>query len=152
VAGVVVSSSSLREALRRGDVERAAGFLGRPYTLRGVVTQGARRGRVLGFPTANIVSSGPLLLASGVYAARARWAGETASAVVNVGVRPTFGESTPVVEAHLLDVNADLYDRVLTLAFVARIRDEMKFPSVEALRSRITEDVAAARRVVAAIR
>lgn len=149
VDGVVVSSTSVREALRQGDVERAAGLLGRSYTLRGRVSRGALRGRLLGFPTANIAPATPLLLASGVYVARAAWDGESASAVVNVGVRPTFGESTPTVEAHLLDVSPDLYDRELTLAFLARIRDEMKFQSVDALKTRIAEDVAVARRRLA---
>jgi riboflavin kinase/FMN adenylyltransferase len=145
VNGVVVSSTSVREALRQGDVERAAGLLGRPYTLRGRVSRGARRGRLLGFPTANMAPPTALLLASGVYVARAAWDGESAGAVVNVGVRPTFDESTPTVEAHLLDASPDLYDRELTLAFLARIRDEMKFASVDALKTRIAEDVAAAR-------
>jgi riboflavin kinase/FMN adenylyltransferase len=150
VDGIVVSSTSVRDALRAGDVRRAAGLLGRPYALGGRVVRGAMRGRVLGFPTANLTPAGPLLLASGVYAAHAEWDGESAPAVVNVGVRPTFGESTPTIEAHLLDVKVDLYGRPLTLAFVARIRDEMKFPSVDALRARIGEDVAAARALLAA--
>ncbi len=149
VNGVVVSSSSVREALRHGDVERAAGLLGRPYTLRGRVSRGAMRGRLLGFPTANIAPATAPLLASGVYVARAAWDGESASAVVNVGVRPTFGESTPTIEAHLLDASPDLYGRELTLVFLARIRDEMKFASVDALKIRIAEDVAAARRRLA---
>ncbi len=149
VAGVVVSSSSVRDALRQGDVQRAAGLLGRPYTIRGRVARGAMRGRTLGFPTANLTPSGPWLLASGVYAGRAAWDGRSAAAVMNVGVRPTFGESVPTIEAHLLDVDVDLYDRVLTLAFVARIRDEMRFPSVDALRARIGEDVAIARTLLA---
>jgi riboflavin kinase/FMN adenylyltransferase len=153
VDGVLVSSSSLREALRRGDVERAATLLGRPYTLRGRVTRGTMRGRTLGFPTANLLPAGPLLLASGVYVARVAWDGADAApaaAVVNIGVRPTFGESTPTVEAHLLDVSVDLYGRLLAIAFLARIRDEMTFPSVDALRSRIAEDLAIARRLLAA--
>ncbi|MGH7265530.1 MAG: bifunctional riboflavin kinase/FAD synthetase [Candidatus Rokuibacteriota bacterium] len=145
VGGTVVSSSAIREALRAGDVRRAAELLGRPYALRGPVLRGAERGRGLGFPTANLALSGPLLLARGVYAARAAWDDRAAGAVVNVGVRPTFGETTPTVEAHLLDVDLDLYGRALTLAFLARIRDEQKFPSVNALRTRITEDVRAAR-------
>jgi riboflavin kinase/FMN adenylyltransferase len=145
VDGVVVSSSSVREALRQGDVRRAASLLGRPYTIRGRVVRGAMRGRQLGFPTANLTPAGPMLLAAGVYAARAEWDGGSGPAVVNVGVRPTFGESTPTIEAHLLDVKVDLYDQPLSLAFVARIREEMKFPSVDALRARIGEDVAAAR-------
>jgi riboflavin kinase/FMN adenylyltransferase len=149
VDGVVVSSSSVREALRQGDVERAAGLLGRSYTLRGRVSRGAMRGRTLGFPTANIAPATALLLASGVYVARADWDGESASAVVNVGVRPTFGETAPTIEAHLLDIGPHLYDRELTLTFLARIRDEMKFASVDALKTRIAEDVAAARRWLA---
>jgi riboflavin kinase/FMN adenylyltransferase len=149
VGGMVVSSTSVREALRQGDVELAASLLGRPYTLRGRVMPGARRGRQLGFPTANVAPAGPLLLATGVYVARATWDGQSAGAVVNIGVRPTFDESTPAVEAHLLDVSLDLYDRVLGLAFLTRIRDEMKFPSVEALKARIAEDVAVARRRLA---
>lgn len=149
VDGVLVSSSSVREALRRGDVRRAASLLGRPYTIRGRVSRGAERGRALGFPTANIVPASPPLLATGVYAGRAGWDRRSAPAVVNVGVRPTFGESTLTVEAHLLDVSAELYDRVLTVAFLARIRDEMRFPSIEVLRARIAEDVRIARDLLA---
>jgi riboflavin kinase/FMN adenylyltransferase len=148
VGGVTVSSTAVREALRQGDVESAAALLGRPYGIRGRVTRGAMRGRTLGFPTANLAPDGPVLLASGVYAARAEWDGGSASAVVNVGIRPTFGESALVIEAHLLDVSVDLYDRRLTLSFLARIRDEMKFPSLDALRARIGQDVALARKVL----
>lgn len=149
VEGVLVSSTSVREALRQGDVRRAAALLGRPYSIRGRVVRGAERGRALGFPTANIVPAAPPPLASGVYAGRAGWDRQSAPAVVNVGVRPTFGETTPTVEAHLLDVTADLYDRLLTVAFLARIREEMRFPSVEALRARIAEDARIAREFLA---
>jgi len=148
VNGVVVSSSSVRDALRRGDAQGAANLLGRPYTIRGVVSRGAERGRTLGFPTANIAAPAPLLLADGVYAGRAGWEGHSALAVINVGVRPTFGEETRSIEAHLLDVSADLYGCVLTIAFLARIRAEMRFPSAEALRTRINEDVTIARRLL----
>lgn len=116
VDGIVVSSSAVRDALRTGDVGRAARLLGRPYAVRGPVRQGAERGRGLGFPTANLVPETPLLLATGVYAGRAEWEGRTAPAVINVGVRPTFDEAVLTVEAHLLDASPDLYDRVLTLA------------------------------------
>lgn len=150
VDGVVVSASSVREALRRGDVERAAALLGRPYTVRGPVGQGAGRGRQLGIPTANLVLPVAPLLATGVYASRAEWSGGAAPAVVNVGVRPTFGESVLTVEAHLLQVSPDLYGRTLTVAFLHRIRDEMRFPSAEALRSRIQEDIRIARRLLGA--
>src|SRR5262249_30713287 len=131
-----------------GDVRRAASLLGRPYTVRGVVAQGAARGRTLGFPTANLPSPPGLPLADGVYAARAEWDGKSAAAVVNVGVRPTVDGSTRLVEAHLLDVTPDLYGRRLTLAFLDRIRAERRFASLDALRAQIGEDVQSARRML----
>jgi riboflavin kinase / FMN adenylyltransferase len=145
VNGVAVSSTSIREALRDGDVGRAASLLGRPYAVTGVVARGAARGRTLGFPTANLAGLPSLLLANGVYTARASWDGESAPAVVNVGVRPTVDGATRLVEAHLLDVTPDLYGRRLTLAFLHRIRAERRFSSLEALRAQIAEDVATAR-------
>jgi riboflavin kinase/FMN adenylyltransferase len=146
--GVTVSSTSIREALRQGNVRRAGSLLGRPYTLRGVVARGAARGRALGFPTANLAAPPGFPLADGVYAARASWEGGAAPAVVNVGVRPTFDGATRLVEAHLLDVAPELYGYRLTVSFLERIRSERRFASVEALRAQITEDVAAARRVL----
>ena len=150
VDGVAVSSTSIREALRDGDVGRAASLLGRPYTLAGVVTRGAARGRALGVPTANLPGFPGLLLADGVYTARASWDGKFAPAVVNVGVRPTVDGATRLMEAHLLDVAPDLYGRRLTLAFLHRIRAERRFDSLDALRAQITEDVATARRLLGA--
>jgi riboflavin kinase/FMN adenylyltransferase len=144
VEGVVVSSSAIRQALARGDVARAGKFLGHPYTVRGRVLRGKGRGRQLGFPTANLKPERPLILAPGVYAARASWAEREAGAVVNVGVRPTFGEGEYWVEAYLLEFSESLYDKVLTLAFLERIRAEQKFPDVEALRAQVARDVARA--------
>jgi riboflavin kinase/FMN adenylyltransferase len=148
VDGVIVSSTSIREALRDGDVRRAASLLGRPYAVTGVVARGAARGRALGFPTANLTSPPGLLLADGVYTARAEWDGKVAPAVVNVGVRPTVDGTTRLVEAHLLDVSPELYGRRLTLAFQDRIRAERRFASLEALRAQISEDVGQARRML----
>jgi len=148
VNGVVVSSSTIREALRRGDVRNVASLLGRPYTVQGVVSRGDRRGHALGFPTANINAPEPWLLADGVYAGRAGWAGQSAPAVVNVGVRPTFDGRSRLVEAHLLDAAPDLYGQRLTVAFQDRVREERRFPSVEALRAQIEADVATARRLL----
>lgn len=145
---VVVSSSSIRQALRTGDVRAAAVLLGRPYTVRGRVLQGAGRGHAVGFPTANLQPDRPPLLARGVYAGRAGWEGGSADAVINVGVRPTFGEGELWVEAYLLDFSGALYGKTLTLAFLARIRDEQRFTSVDALRARIREDVAEAARLL----
>lgn len=150
VDGVAVSSTSIREALRDGDVRRATSLLGRPHTVTGLVARGAARGRVLGFPTANLAGPPGLLPADGVYTARAAWDGESAPAVVNVGVRPTVDGATRLVEAHLLDVAPDLYGRRLTLGFLDRIRPERRFESLEALRSQIADDVRTARRLLGA--
>ena len=148
VDGVTVSSTSIREALRDGDVRRAASLLGRPYGIAGVVARGAARGRALGFPTANLAASPGLFLADGVYAARAAWDGGSASAVVNVGVRPTVDGATRLVEAHLFDVTPDLYGRRLRLEFHDRIRPERRFASLDELRAQIAEDAATARRLL----
>jgi riboflavin kinase / FMN adenylyltransferase len=145
VEGVPVSSSGIRTRLRTGDVERAASLLGRPYTLAGVVVRGAGRGRSLGFPTANLQSERPPLVKTGVYACRAELGGRAYEAVVNVGVRPTFGDQGLAIEAHLLDFARDLYGERIRIAFVRRLRDEMRFPSADALRKQIAVDVAAAR-------
>ncbi len=144
VEGVVVSSSAVRQALAEGDVALARKLLGHPYTVRGRVLRGRGRGRQLGFPTANLKPERPVLLAPGVYAARGSWERGAAGAVVNVGVRPTFGEGEFWVEAYLLKFSDDLYDQVLTLAFLERIRPERKFPDAEALRAQVALDVARA--------
>jgi len=150
VQGLTVSSSAIRDALRDGDVELARALLGRPYSVAGTVRRGAGRGRTLGFPTANLRPDRPLVLAAGVYAARARWDGRAADAVVNLGYRPTFDESEYWVEAYLFDFSGDLYDRPLTLDFLCRIRPETKFPGVEALKAQVQKDIEEARRLLRA--
>jgi riboflavin kinase/FMN adenylyltransferase len=146
VNGQTVSSSAIRDALREGDLELARSFLGHPYQIIGTVLRGAGRGRTLGFPTANLRPDRPLVLAAGVYAARAAWDGEHADAVVNVGYRPTFGEDQYWVEAYLFDFSGDLYDRRLSLEFLHRIRAEMKFSGVDALKRQVAADMESARR------
>jgi riboflavin kinase/FMN adenylyltransferase len=146
VDGAPVSSTAIRAALGRGDLEAAARMLGRPYSLPGKVVAGVGRGRTLGFPTANVAPDRPVLVAAGVYACTAELGGHRRRAVVNVGVRPTFGEETLAVEAYLLDFSGDLYGQTLRLLFVSRIREERRFPSVEALRAQIAADVETARR------
>lgn len=146
VGGVAVSSTEIRAALQRGDLDAAARLLGRSYTLPGTITHGAGRGRTLGFPTANVAPSRPVLVAAGVYACTAEVGGRKERAVVNVGVRPTFNETALAVEAYLLDFSGDIYDQTITLTFMSRIREERRFPSVDALRAQIEADVAEARR------
>jgi riboflavin kinase/FMN adenylyltransferase len=145
VEGAAVSSTEIRSALQRGDVTTAARDLGRPYTIAGSVTAGAGRGRTLGFPTANIEAERPVLVARGVYRGRIHVDGQQHSTVVNVGVRPTFGETMLAVEAHLIDFKGDLYGRRVRLDFLERLRDEMRFPSVEELKAQVARDIAAAR-------
>lgn len=145
IDGEAVSSTGVRAALQRGDVERAARLLGRPYTVCGEVVRGAGRGRTLGFPTANVRTERPLIVPTGVYACRARCGGGAYRAMVNVGNRPTFEGQDYAVEAYLLDFSGDIYDRRVCLEFHRRVRDERKFPSVEALKEQIARDVELAR-------
>lgn len=145
--GTVISSSHIREALLAGDVNAAAALLGHPYDLTGEVVLGDQRGRQLGFPTANLdIWEGRLLPANGVYAC---WAftedGVRHPAVTNIGVRPTFDGVRLLVEAHLLDFDADIYGQELRVAFQHRLRDEMRFDGIEALVAQIKRDVSAGR-------
>jgi riboflavin kinase/FMN adenylyltransferase len=146
VDGEPVSSSAIRAALSAGDLDRANRMLGRPYAVAGEVVEGSRRGRTLGFPTANVRADRPLLAATGVYACLVEVAGRSHPAVVNIGVRPTFGEATVVVEAHLLDFTGDLYGAGVRVAFLARLREERRFSGPEALQAQIRADLEAARR------
>lgn len=150
LGGEQVSSTNLREVLRLGDMARARRLLGRPYTMRGRVVVGDRRGRTLGFPTANLHLRSRLLLPpDGVYAVAATVDGGPRAGVLNIGVRPTFGGRRRTVEVHLLDFAGDLYRRWLEVRVIERLRGEAAFADVEALRAAITADVARARQVLA---
>jgi riboflavin kinase/FMN adenylyltransferase len=156
--GLVVSSTKIRELLLEGNVEGAALLLTRAHDVDGEVVRGAGRGRGFGFATANIATPG-LLPANGVYAVRA-WLGAAAGAapgqglagVANVGVKPTVeADGRIALEVHLLEFDGrDLYGEAIRVAFVARLRDERRFPSVDALREQIGRDVARARDLLAA--
>ena len=178
VHGLVVSSTKIREFTLEGRVEAAAQLLGRPFDLEGDVVRGVGRGRKLGWPTANIRTAAELLPAVGVYAVRARIVeapeqlnpGSDAVEYVpprlraavlgaaNLGLNPTFrddahagsGREPLMLEVHLLDFDEDLYGRTLRVEFVHRLRDERRFPNVDALKEQIGRDVASARRLLAA--
>ncbi len=139
VEGEIVSSSHIRGLVLAGEVELAARFLGGPFQLRGEVVEGDRRGRTLGFPTANIVPDEALVCPGhGVYVARAN--GDCAA--VSVGVRPTFGTGRAVlVEAYLVDREIDLYGQTLRIDFLSRLRGERRFDSIEALVEQMRRDV-----------
>jgi len=139
IDGEIVSSSHIRALVGAGEVELADTMLGAPFQMRGEVVVGDRRGRTLGFPTANIVPDEALVCPGhGVYVARA----DGQCAAVNVGVRPTFGTGRGVlVEAYLLDRDVDLYGHVLRVEFLTRLRGERRFDSVEALVEQMRLDV-----------
>ena len=143
VDGEIVSSSHIRGLVLAGEVEAAARFLGDPFRVRGEVVVGDRRGRELGFPTANIVpDEGLVCPGHGVYVARAGGA----CAAVSVGVRPTFGTGRAVlIESYLLDRDVDLYGQTLTVEFLSRLRGERRFDTVEALVEQMHRDVARTR-------
>jgi len=151
VDGREVSSTLIRRALAGGDLATAARLLGRPYSMTGTVIRGVARGRELGYPTINVAVPDPrkLLPPDGVYAARVEWAGGTAGAMMHIGPRPTFAEAGRSLEAHLFDRGEDLYDRVVKITWVARLRDVREFGSAEALRRQLERDAAAARRALA---
>ncbi len=147
-----VSSTAIRAALVAGDMDRATALLGRPHEVRGLVMTGDKRGRELGFPTANVAVPGEILLpADGIYAGWfVRADGTVLPAAVNLGRRPTFYEQAhaSLLEAHVLDFDGDLYDEHVAVRFAARLHAEIKYPSVEALVTGIQADVVETRRVL----
>jgi riboflavin kinase/FMN adenylyltransferase len=145
-----VSSSAIRRLLGVGDVRQAAALLGRPHTLVGRVRPGDRRGATIGFPTANVFPRGGILPPDGVYAVRVGIGAEPATrpGVANLGTNPTFGAVGRRLETHLLDFDGDLYGARLRVAFVQRLREEQRFPSVQALVAQIHSDAQAAREVL----
>lgn len=150
--GGVLSSTVIRRALQAGDVAAARRWLGRPHEVVGTVLAGQRRGRALGYPTANLPDTGQVLWpGDGVYAVRARWDGRVAGGVANLGGRPTLEAGGPrLLEVHLFDFDGDLYGRELTVEFIDRLRDVRKFPNVDTLREQIGRDARRARQVLAA--
>ncbi len=140
-----VSSTKIRHALQAGKVEEAERMLGRPYELTGIVTKGAQLGRTIGFPTANIVPAGTekLIPAVGVYAILAQRDNnkDACKGMLNIGYRPTVSNDMQLhIEAHLFNFNADIYGETIEVRFVARLRDEQKFPSLDALKEQLARD------------
>jgi riboflavin kinase/FMN adenylyltransferase len=148
--GEVISSTHIRGLVSVGEVAAAARFLGAPFQMRGIVADGDKRGRTLGYPTANLVPDPKLVVPDhGVYACRAEVGGETYVAAVNVGVRPTFKTGRGLlVEAYLLDFDGDVYGAELRLHFLERLRGERRFESVDALVEQMGRDVVETRRIV----
>ena len=149
-----VNSTRIRQLLGEARLQEAAVMLGRDYSVRGRVVEGERRGRSLGFPTANLDPENEILPGTGVYAGQLRFLdtgdpprGQQLPAVINVGTRPTFHDSNRVTaEAHLIDFDGDVYGRHVEFSFRHRLRPERRFPNVEALKAQIGADVAEGRR------
>ena len=156
IGGSDVNSTRIRKLLTESRVEEAGRMLGRTYSIRGRIVQGDQRGRTVGFPTANLDPENEILPAAGVYAGRFFFIDEGSPergaelpAVMNVGTRPTFeGDGRTHAEAHLIDFKGDVYGRHVEMSFLTRLREERRFPDVEALREQIASDVGAARKIL----
>jgi len=143
IDGEPASSTRVRGHLRAGELDAAAKLMGHGYDIDGVVVHGAKRGRAIGIPTANVAPDGDLILAPGIYACRL----DGRAAVASLGTNPTFVERGKLVlEVHVLDWDGDLYDQRVRVAFVAKLRDEAKFDSVDALVDQIRADITDARK------
>ncbi len=154
-----ISSTRIRTLVSDGQIEEANALLGHPVIVSSIVIKGDQRGRLLGFPTANLLpESHKLLPADGVYAAHVhlgnvlqrdeRHDNPVYNSVVNIGVRPTFGGHKRIVEAHVLDVDLDLYDQRITIDFITRLRDEQRFAGIDALKTQIASDIRQARQIL----
>jgi len=153
LGGEVVSSSRIRSLVMEGKVEEAARLLGRYPSLIGRVVVGAQRGKRMGFPTANLaVDKDQLIPANGVYAVRVHMGAENHDGVANIGVRPTFDGGARTVEAHILDLEGELYGTELRLEFVKRLRPERRYASVDQLIAQIKQDVEEARAILNGLR
>lgn len=140
--GEPISSTRVRSVLEQGDVHSAGLMLGCHYTLKGKVVHGDARGREIGFPTANIqVPERILVPANGVYAVNGRFNGMQIRGAANIGVRPTVGGGTRSVEVHLVGYRGDLYDQEMEVSFLGRLRDEVRFESLDALKQQIRADI-----------
>jgi riboflavin kinase/FMN adenylyltransferase len=151
VDGEIAASTKIRGHLRAGELARAERMLGRPWDVDGVVVHGAGRGRAIGVPTANIATEVELAIAPGIYAVTLSIDGGPAlPAAASLGTNPTFvDDGGLVLEVHVIDWDGDLYDKRVRTTFIARLRDELKFDSVDALVAQIQRDIGQARALLA---
>jgi riboflavin kinase/FMN adenylyltransferase len=142
VDNIAVSSTRIRVALEAGDILTANKYLGKEYAVSGIVARGKQLGRTIGFPTANIIIPDPakLVPADGVYAVRVFFNNTWYGGMLNAGYRPTVDGRTHAVEVHLFDFSGDMYDQKITVRFVDKLRDEMKFSGIDALKNQLEKD------------
>ncbi|HWA97346.1 MAG TPA: riboflavin kinase, partial [Pirellulales bacterium] len=147
IDGQLVSSSRIRQLIAAGKIDEAGRLLTQPYRIRGMVTHGAGRGAKLGFPTANLDAIDTLLPGFGVYAGCAYRNGQRWPAAINVGPNPTFSQHALKVEVHLIGFEGSLYGDPLEVDFLSRLRDIHAFAGVDALKTQLQHDIAAAQRI-----
>jgi riboflavin kinase/FMN adenylyltransferase len=153
LAGERISSRGVRAALADGDFARAGRWLGRPYSMRGRVIGGLRLGRDLGFPTANLALGRRRAPVAGIFAVQVRGvANQALPGVASLGTRPTVGGGEALLEAHVFDFSGDLYGREIEVEFAAKLRDEQRFATLEALTAQMQRDAADARRILSCAR
>jgi riboflavin kinase/FMN adenylyltransferase len=147
IDGEVVSSTLIRNFVSQGQIDKANLFLGRPFSIKGVIERGIGRGNKIGFPTANLFTTDNLLLATGVYVTLFGIAGQIYPSVTNVGYNPTFAEKheTPRIETHIFDFSENIYGKQAKVSFLSRLRGEIKFDSAQKLIEQINADVIKAR-------
>lgn len=148
VDGMEVSSTRIRQFIQTGRVRESAMMLGRPYNISGTVVTGDKRGRTLGFPTANLATDAELLPPNGVYAVRVLLGKDPLPGVASLGVKPTFSGKKYSIEAHIFDFDQDIYGKSLRMEFIEWIREERSFPDAEALAEQIDRDARKARRII----
>lgn len=141
IDGEIVSSTAIRNLVREGNMTKAGKFLGYNFYIEGQVKEGERRGRQIGFPTANLDTDWDILPKVGVYATLAHVDGRVLNSITNVGYRPTFGNNELVIETHIFNFNEDIYKKRIEVEFVDRVRDEQKFNGPQALVEQIKKDV-----------
>ncbi len=145
--GEVVSSTIIRNLIEDGMVKKAARFLGDYFSIEGIIKEGEKRGRKLGFPTANLDTPWEIFPRRGVYITWAYLEGKKFRSITNVGLRPTFGENQLLIETHIIDFKGDIYGETMRIEFLDRLRDERRFESVNALIAQISKDVERAKEI-----
>ncbi len=145
IAGKIVSSSRVRAEVKRGRLRSAARLLGRDFTIRGKVVRGTDIGKTIGFPTANLKPETELIPKEGVYAVWVEVNGKSVKGVANIGSAPTFGGKESVIEVHLLNFSGDIYSKIITVAFIRRLRGEKSFKDKDALVRQIKKDIGRAK-------
>jgi riboflavin kinase/FMN adenylyltransferase len=148
VDGMEISSTRIRQSIQEGLIRESTAMLGRPYNISGMVVTGDKRGRTLGYPTANLVTEAELIPPNGVYAVRVVLGEETKPGVASLGIKPTFSGKQYSIEAHIFDFDQDIYGKSMRMEFVERIREERSFPDPRALVEQIDRDAQQARKIL----